>query len=163
LGLRLCADEPSRSLPCILQDDTESSRKKDLSQKDWVGDAAYLFSPGDDHINWPRFTSAKEAGNDSLAKPSKESDGPPAVSFKSWRGFALKGNESHMMRVSHRELKACGGATNIRKLMASNMTLEEIETEIRKEEGEVTYRGVLRISDDIYRLNPLHRQGTKQI
>ena len=33
------------------------------------------------------------------------------------------------------------------------MTLEEIRTEIRKEEWEVTYRGALRISDDIYRLD----------
>ena len=49
---------------------------------------------------WPRFISAKAAGNDSSAEPSKELDGPPAVSYQSRRGFALKSNESHMMRVS---------------------------------------------------------------
>ncbi len=72
--------------------------------------------------------------------------------FQSWRGFALKGNESHIIRVSIESLRPVE-AMNIRKLMASNMTLEEIRTEIRKEEGDVTYHGVLRIGDDIYRLD----------
>jgi len=45
------------------------------------------------------------------------------------------------------------------------MTLEEIRTEIRRKEWEVTYRGALRISDDIHRLDniSIHRQGTKQV
>jgi hypothetical protein len=126
--------------------------EKDLSQKDWVGDAAYILSPGDDHGNWTRFVSIKEAGNDSSAEPSRELNGPPGVIFQSWRGFALKGNESHMMKVSIESLRPVE-AMNIRKLMASDMTLEEIRTEISKEEGDVTYRGILRIGDDIYRLD----------
>jgi hypothetical protein len=81
-------------------------------------------------------------------------DGPPEVIFQSRRGFALEGNESHMMRVSIENVRPVE-AMNIRKMMASNMTLEEIKTEMRKEEGNVTYRGVLRIGDDIYRLDDI--------
>jgi hypothetical protein len=133
--------------------------EKDLSNKNWVEDAAYLLSPGADHINWPRFVSVKEAVNDSSAEPSRGLDGPSGVIFQNWRGFALKGNESHMMRVSIESLRPVE-AVNIRKLMASNMTLEEIRTEIRKEEGDVTYRGVLRIGDDIYRLENISMTST---
>jgi hypothetical protein len=133
--------------------------QKDLSQKDWVRDAASLLSPADDHENWPRFASAKEAGNVSSVEPSREVDEAPGIIFQSWHGFALKGNESHSMRVSIESLRLVK-AMNIRKLMASNMTLEEIRTEIMKEEGEITYRGVLLIGDDIYRLNNISMTPT---
>lgn len=126
----------------------------ELAQKDWVGDEPNLLSPMDECNNWFGYASTKEVENNSSAGPFREIAGAPDVSFQSWRGFALKGNESHSIRVSIESLRPVE-AMNIRKLMASNMTLEEIRAEIRKEEGKVIQRGVLRIGSDIFRLDSI--------
>jgi hypothetical protein len=117
-------------------------------------DEAYLLSPEGGQGIWPCFATVKEAEKNSSAEPFREMDGAPGLSFQSWRGFALKGNESRSIRVSIESLRPVE-AMNIRKLMASNMTLEEIRAEMRKEEGEVIHRGVLRIGMDVYRLDEI--------
>jgi hypothetical protein len=132
----------------------EGAVLKELMHEGWAGvaDETYLLSPGGGQGFLPCFASVMEAENNSTAEPFREMDGAPGVTLQSWRGFALKGNDSYSMRVSVESLRRVE-AMNIRKLMASNMTLEEIKAEIRKEEGEVIHRGVLSIGDDIYRLD----------
>jgi len=129
----------------------EKAVLRELMHEGWAGcaDKTYLLSAGGGQGIWPCFASVKEAENNS-AEPFR--DGAPGVSFQSWRGFALKGNESRSIRVSIESSRSVE-AMNIRKLMASNMTLEEIRAEIRKEEGEVIHRGVLRIGLDVYGLD----------
>lgn len=126
---------------------------KELPHEGWAGvaDETYLLSAKGGQGFWPCFASVKEAGNN-FAEPFREMDGAPGVSFQSWRGFALKGNESRSIRVSIESSRSVE-AMNIRKLMSSNMTLEEIRAEISKEEGEVVHRGVLRIGMDVYGLD----------
>jgi hypothetical protein len=126
----------------------------ELAQKYWIGDETNLLSPIGERNNWFGYASAKEAENNSSAGPFREIAGAPDVIFQSWRGFALKGNESHSIRVSIESLRPVE-AMNIRKLMASNMTLEEIRAEIRKEEGKVIHRGVLKVGSDIFRLDSI--------
>lgn len=126
----------------------------ELAQKDLVGDEANLLSPMDECNNWFGYASTKEVENNSSTGPFREIAGAPDVSFQSWRGFALKDNESHSIRVSIESLRPVE-AMNIRKLMASNMTLEDIRAEIRKEEGKVIQRGVLKIGSDIFRLDSI--------
>jgi hypothetical protein len=124
----------------------------ELAQKYWIGDETNLLSPIGERNNWFGYASAKEAENNSSAGPFREIAGAPDVIFQSWRGFALKGNESHSIRVSIESLRPVE-AMNVRKLIASNMTLEEIRAEISKEEGKVIHRGVLKIGSDIFRLD----------
>ena len=132
----------------------EKAVLRELMHEGWAGcaDKTYLLSAGGGQGIWPCFASVKEAENNSSAEPFRGMDGAPGVSFQSWRGFALKGNESRSIRVSIESSRSVE-AMNIRKLMASNMTLEEIRAEIRKEEGEVIHRGVLRIGLDVYGLD----------
>ncbi|VVB64057.1 Uncharacterised protein [uncultured archaeon] len=132
----------------------EKAVHRELTHEGWSGCASetYLLSAGGGQGIRPCFTSVKEAGNNSSAEPSGEMAGVPGVVFQSWRGFALKGNESYSIRVSIESLRSVE-VMSIRKLMASNLTLEEIKNEIRKDEGGVIHRGVLRIGSDIYRLD----------
>lgn len=121
----------------------EKAVLRELMQDGWAGVAEeeYLLC----------FASVKEAENNPYAGPFGEMNGAPGVIFQSWRGFALRGNESLSIRVSVESLRPVE-AMNIRKLMESNMTLDEIKTEIKREEGEVIHRGVLRIGMDVYGL-----------
>jgi len=132
----------------------EKAVLKELMHEDWAGgaDGAYLLSPGGGQGFWPCSASVEEAENNSSAEPFRGMDGALGVSFQSWRGFALKGNESHSIRVSIESSRPVE-VTSIRKLMASNLTLEEIKNEIRKDEGGVIHRGVLRIGMDVYGLD----------
>jgi hypothetical protein len=132
----------------------EKAVLKELINEGWAGgtDETYLLSSGGVKEIWPCFASVKEAENNSSAGPFSEMDGAPGVSFQSWRGFALKGNESRSIRISIESSRSVE-AMNIRKLMASNLTLEEIKNEIRKDEGGVIHRGVLRIGMDVYGLD----------
>jgi hypothetical protein len=134
----------------------EKAALKEMMHEDgsWGFDGTHLPMHEGGHGIWPCFASAKEAENNLFPGPSGEMAGAPGVVFQSWRGFALKGNESYSVRVSIESLRPVE-AMNIRKLMASNMTLEEIRNEIRNEEGDVINRGVMRIGDDVYRLDSI--------
>lgn len=126
--------------------------QKELPEAYSVEDAASLSASMDYCGNWPGSVSVNEAGNVPRFAPLEEPNGPPEMMIQSWRGFALQGNESYSLRISIESLRPVE-AMNVRKLMASNMTLEEMRSEIRREEGNVTHRGVLRIGDDIFRLD----------
>jgi hypothetical protein len=134
----------------------EKAVLRELMHEGWAmgADEAYLLSPVAEQGFWPCSASVKEAENNSSAELFRGMDGALGVSLQSWRGFALKGNESHSIRVSIESSRPVE-VTSIRKLMASNLTLEEIRNEIRKDEGEVIHHGVLRIGSDIYRLDSI--------
>ena len=77
--------------------------------------------------------------------------GVPIEILQSGRGFALKENESHVLRLNVETLLPLD-PTQIRMLLASNKSLDEIRKDIRAKEGEATYRGSLMLDRSIYPL-----------
>jgi hypothetical protein len=87
-----------------------------------------------------------------LAKPIGMMEGAPeGIIFHHWRGFALKGNESYPMRISIESLRPIE-PVSVRKLLASNMTIEEVSNEILAQEGNITYRGHIMLQESAYQL-----------
>lgn len=76
----------------------------------------------------------------------------PELMFSQWRGFVLNDSQSRTLRVSIESIRPMD-PVDARKLLSSNMTLEEIRAEMMKNKGDVIHRGVLRIGDDVYRLD----------
>lgn len=88
--------------------------------------------------------------NAPYARPFENTgDTPLGIIFHHWQGFALKGDQSYILRVSIESVRPVG-PVDVRKLLASNKTLEEIGREILVEEGNATYRGHLRLGDSNY-------------
>jgi len=77
--------------------------------------------------------------------------GVPIEVLQSGRGFALKDNESHVLRLNVETLRPMD-PTQIRTLLASNKSLDEIREEIQAREDETTYRGSLMLDRSIYPL-----------
>lgn len=77
--------------------------------------------------------------------------GMPVDIIHSGGGFALLGNESHVLRLNVEALLPLE-PTYIRKLLASNKTLAEISDEIKAKDGETIYRGSIRLDRNIYPL-----------
>lgn len=91
--------------------------------------------------------------NDHFVQPFGNMDKAPAgIVFHHWQGFAIKGDESYILRVSIEGVRPVG-PLNVRRLLASNVTLEEVRKEILAEEGNVTYRGHLKLGESTYRLS----------
>jgi hypothetical protein len=152
--MTLCG--PGFALPTEILE--RSIVQKDVAQRDWVGNNELMMEivPSmDGRGNMPIIIPLKRIEYIIAAKPLVAlNDAPAGVVFRNWRGFALKGNESHSLRVSIESLRPVD-AMIVRKLLASNLTLEEIGAELRKDEGVAINRGVLRISDDIYGLDDI--------
>ena len=88
--------------------------------------------------------------NAPYVQPFGNMDGAPAgIIFHHWQGFALKGDQSYILRVSIESVRPVG-PVNVRKLLASNKTLEEVGKEISADEGNATYRGHLRLGESTY-------------
>lgn len=66
-----------------------------------------------------------------------------------YRGFALRENTSSMLSVWVEGMREVEPA-RARELLSSNMSLEEIQSEISR--SNITYRGVLRIAQDVYQM-----------
>lgn len=77
--------------------------------------------------------------------------GVPVDVVHSGHGFALKGNESHILRLKVEAILPLEPG-QIRGLLASNKTLEEIRDDIRAKEGLETYRGSIVLDRSIYPL-----------
>jgi hypothetical protein len=77
--------------------------------------------------------------------------GVPVDVVYSGHGFALRGNESHILRLKVEDILPLEPG-QIRGLLASNKSLEEIRDEIQAKEGEVTYRGSVILDHSIYPL-----------
>ena len=69
--------------------------------------------------------------------------------FHNWRGFALKDHTSYILRISIERLRPLG-LMGARRLLVSNMTIEEIEREISAKEGNVTYVGHIKVGETPY-------------
>lgn len=83
-------------------------------------------------------------------QPNGNMDGAPiGIIFLHWQGFALKGDQSYILRVSIESVRPVG-PMNVRKLLASNKTLEEVGKEILAQKGNETYRGHLRLGESTY-------------
>jgi hypothetical protein len=90
--------------------------------------------------------------NAPYVQPLDNMDGTPrGIIFHHWQGFALNGDQSYILRISIESVRPVG-PVNVRKLLASNRTLEEVGKEILAEEGNITYRGHLRLGESTYRL-----------
>ena len=76
---------------------------------------------------------------------------PEGIIFHHWRGFALKGNESYPLRISIESVRPVE-PVGVRKLLASNMTIEEVSKEFLDQEGNTTYRGHIMLQDSPYQL-----------
>lgn len=77
--------------------------------------------------------------------------GVPVEVLFNGHGFAILGNESHILRLKVEAimpLEPC----QIRGLLASNKSLEEIRDDIRAKEGEKTNRGSMILDRSIYPL-----------
>jgi hypothetical protein len=77
--------------------------------------------------------------------------GVPVDVVHSGHGFALRGNESHILRLKVEAILPLEPG-QIRGLLASNKTLEEIRDDIRAKEGLETYRGSVILDRSIYPL-----------
>lgn len=77
--------------------------------------------------------------------------GVPVEVLFSGHGFALMGNESHILRLKVESIMPLE-PDQIRGLLASNKSLEEIRDDIRAKEGEMTNRGSVIFDRIIYPL-----------
>jgi len=83
-------------------------------------------------------------------QPFGNVEGEPAgIIFHNWHGFALKGDQSYILRISIESVRPVE-PINVRKLLASNKTIDEVGKEILAEEGKLTYRGHLRLGESTY-------------
>ena len=77
--------------------------------------------------------------------------GVPVEVLFSGHGFALVGNESHILRLKVESIMPLEPG-QIQGLLASNKSLEEIRDDIRAKEGEKTNRGSVILDRSIYPL-----------
>jgi hypothetical protein len=77
--------------------------------------------------------------------------GVPVDVVYSGHGFALRGNESHILRLKVEDILPLE-PRQIQGLLASNKSLEEIRDDIQAKEGEKTYRGSVILNHSIYPL-----------
>lgn len=75
--------------------------------------------------------------------------GVPVAVLQSGRGFALKDNESHVLRLNVENLLPLEPMF-VRSLMSSNKTLEQIREEIKTSGGEIVQRGSMRLDQSMY-------------
>ncbi len=84
--------------------------------------------------------------------------GVPVDVVYSGHGFALRGNESHILRLKVENILPLEPG-QIRGLLASNKSLEEIRNDIQAKEGEETYRGSVILDHSIYPLIEIATTG----
>jgi hypothetical protein len=77
--------------------------------------------------------------------------GVPVEVLYSGHGFALRDNESHLLRLKVESIMPLE-PSQIRGLLASNKSLEEIRDDIRAKEGKKTDRGSIILDRSIYPL-----------
>jgi len=75
--------------------------------------------------------------------------GVPVDVVFSGHGFALKANESYILRLKVEDILPLEPG-QIRVLLASNKSLEEIKDDIQANEGKETYRGSVILDHSIY-------------
>jgi len=77
-----------------------------------------------------------------------------------YRGIALRENASSVLSIWIEGMREVDPA-KVRELLSSNMSLEEIQAEINR--GNITYRGVLRLAQDVYQLRGIALMRSENI
>jgi len=86
-----------------------------------------------------------------LATINSGNDNSTDVTIQSWHGYATKDTESYQLRLNLERI-APVDPTEVRRLLASNTSLEDIQSMIRTEDGSVIRRGNMRLENSIYQL-----------
>ncbi|MGA9098798.1 MAG: hypothetical protein WB392_07700 [Methanotrichaceae archaeon] len=100
--------------------------------------------PGDELISYKPSTVT---GTGAPEPP----EGDIVICLFNGRGFALKGNETHVLRMNV-ELIRDIDPTYLRDLMTSNKSIEAIKEGLNAKEGNASLRGSLRINESSYSL-----------
>jgi hypothetical protein len=96
-----------------------------------------------------------------LVKPMGMMEGPQeGIIFHHWRGFAIRGNESYALRISIESVRPVE-PVSARKLLESDITIEEARKEILAHEGNITYRGHIMLQDGTYELTNIKMSFAK--
>jgi hypothetical protein len=115
-----------------------------------------LWTDGLENIEMDTHTPKGELILYSVAASSEVSAPEPpkgniVISLFNGRGFALKGDETHILRMNM-ELIRDIDPVYLRDLMTSNKSIEDIEEELNSEDGTTAFRGGLRINESGYSL-----------
>jgi hypothetical protein len=73
------------------------------------------------------------------------------VTVQNWRGLATKDDESHPIRLNVETIRTVDPA-EARRLLALNISLEEVRSQARAGDRDAILRGSIRLNDDSYRL-----------
>ncbi len=103
-----------------------------------------IHMPGDELIAYRPYT----VSDTGMPEPPK---GDIVTCLVSGKGFALKGNETHVLRMNV-ELIRDVDPVYLRDLMTSNKSIEDIKEGLNAKEGPSSLRGSLRINESIYSL-----------
>lgn len=76
------------------------------------------------------------------------------VLIQGWRGFATKGDESLPFRLNMETIRTMR-SDEARRLLASNMSIEEVRSLARSGDRSTILRGHIRLNNDFYRLTDL--------
>jgi hypothetical protein len=104
-----------------------------------------------DNVDGSRERMNPERGYGMMNQNAGLPMGVPVDVVYSGHGFALRGNESHILRLKVENILPLEPG-QIRGLLASNKSLEEIRNDIQAKEGEETYRGSVILDHSIYPL-----------
>jgi hypothetical protein len=76
-------------------------------------------------------------------------DGTVDVVVQNWRGFATKDDESHAIRLNVETIRTLG-PDDARRLLASNISIEEVRSQTRAEDRDTISRGNIWLNNDGY-------------
>jgi len=85
---------------------------------------------------------------------NRGSDGTADVVVQNWRGFATKDDESHPFRLNVETIMTVDPG-KARRLLALNISLEEVRSQARAGDRDVIRRGSIRLNNDGYRLTDI--------
>lgn len=95
--------------------------------------------------------SDKCCQEDACVLASGVDDESADVLVQKWKGFAANDSASNSVRINVETIKAMDPG-EARRLLASNMSLEEVRTLAREGERDRIFRGSMRLNNDSYRL-----------
>lgn len=102
------------------------------------------------HVSGDESSAHRQATVSDMDKPEPPK-GDIVIGLFSGRGFALKDNETHVLRMIVELIKDVD-PVYLMDLMTSNKSIEDIKEELRAKEGATSLRGSLRINESSYSL-----------
>lgn len=88
---------------------------------------------------------------DALMKADGMGKGSEDVVVQNWQGVAAKGNESLSVRLNVQNIRILDPG-KARRLLASNISLEQLKSDTRSGDRDEIIRGSLRLNNDTYRM-----------